>query len=429
MHYPTGKGVEIAVNVQIPQFQDLQTVGSVAYQKEVLKKDVLYNIGTGGSILAKVVVYDGTVYFGCFDHNFYAVDAETGKEMWRFATKGPACARAEAVFTDQMIYFPSFDGNLYGVGFNGKGLFRFSAEDKISYTPLVTEEAIYFGCKDGNLYAVSKDGRLLWKFPTKGPIMSEPKLLDDTIWFGSSDGNVYGISLKGRLRHAFSTRDQIAGSVVTHKGRIYFGSFDGNLYCLNPDAKLLWTFATNGPVYNPVAHDGVIYAGSWDGNFYAIDAENGNLLWKFPLQGLYFTWARIHEGRIYFGCWDNNLYCLDFKGKLVWKFATNGQPTTPFISSNKIYFGSYDCNLYCLSLHGRLLWKFPTSTSTYSTYGVEEAAAEQSINVVWQPETIAKTDERYRGPKIEMQDESAYTGGFSGYASSETRYMRKKGYR
>jgi outer membrane protein assembly factor BamB len=49
-----------------------------------------------------------------------------------------------------------------------------------------------------------------------------------------------------------------------------------------------WAFPTGDAVSaSPTVVDGVVYVGSWDGYFYALDANSGNLKWKFKLDCQY----------------------------------------------------------------------------------------------------------------------------------------------
>ncbi len=95
--------------------------------------------------------------------------------------------------------------------------------------------------------------------------------------------------------------------------------------------------------------------------------------WYFVLPGEIHTSFSIgdldNDGypEIAFGCDDSNLYVLDNKGKLVFKFETNGKVrSTPAIAdtdrdgNQEIIFGSDDGNLYVLDNKGKLKWKFKT---------------------------------------------------------------------
>ena len=50
------------------------------------KTDTTWIVGTGGSLYAAPLIEDGVIYVGACDKNFYAVDAVSGNEVWRFST-------------------------------------------------------------------------------------------------------------------------------------------------------------------------------------------------------------------------------------------------------------------------------------------------------------------------------------------------------
>ena len=64
-------------------------------------------------IVASPVVHNGIVYIGGTDNIFYAVDAMSGKELWRFNAKGAITSGAHIV--DDLVLFGSLDHNLYAL--------------------------------------------------------------------------------------------------------------------------------------------------------------------------------------------------------------------------------------------------------------------------------------------------------------------------
>ena len=50
---------------------------------------VKWKFPTGGRVVASAVARDGVIYFGSDDGNLYAVDAVSGRQIWKFATAGP----------------------------------------------------------------------------------------------------------------------------------------------------------------------------------------------------------------------------------------------------------------------------------------------------------------------------------------------------
>jgi outer membrane protein assembly factor BamB len=121
----------------------------------------------------------GIVYFGAHDNNFYAIDMETGQEMWRF--------RAE----------------------NWVGDIR----------PLVHECMIYFGSVDGNMYALSlKEGKPVWRFRTGGDIWSDAVCWNDLIIFGSWDCHLYAVDSKtGKEAWRFETSSKTQSALEIYE--------------------------------------------------------------------------------------------------------------------------------------------------------------------------------------------------------------------
>ncbi|MFQ5648096.1 MAG: PQQ-binding-like beta-propeller repeat protein, partial [Candidatus Aenigmatarchaeota archaeon] len=184
------KGISFEVGVEQAQFGDLDMFGTLLQIKEA-EKDPIFEIGTGGSVVSNPLVEGGVVYFGACDHNFYAVDAKTGRLVWKFETKGPVCVGRWPAVSSDTIFFGSYDHNLYALDLlTGREKWRFTARDKIASSPVVHGGVVYFGCRDGNLYAVSLEGKEVWMFPTKGPISAGPVLHEGMLCFGSFDHNL-----------------------------------------------------------------------------------------------------------------------------------------------------------------------------------------------------------------------------------------------
>ena len=92
----------------------------------------------GGSIESKPVVYGNVVYIGCNDHIFYAINAVTGNEVWKFETNGIIISAA--LLHNNTIYFGSHDRNLYALNLNGELVWKFTAEDMIVCEPAFIDE-------------------------------------------------------------------------------------------------------------------------------------------------------------------------------------------------------------------------------------------------------------------------------------------------
>ena len=230
------------------------------------------------SLAPTPLVFKGTVYFGGKKGILYAFSLD-GKERWRFPVKGPIMA---PIAYNNTLYFGSWDHNFYAVTLEGRLKWKVALPDQVSWKPVVYNEVIYVGCRDGNLYGISLQGKFVWRFQTKGPVISIPSADEDIVYFGSYDKNLYAVHIPSRkLLWKFETQDIPYCNPIIDNQRIYFIS-GRNYFCLSKDGKPIWKFEMQLPGGVEAAlHKGVLYIGSFDCNLYAVDAQTGNLLWKF----------------------------------------------------------------------------------------------------------------------------------------------------
>ena len=148
------------------------------------------NAGSAGPVFSTPAVADGVVYVGSHDGILYALDAESGEELWRIAAGGQgAPAVAEGV-----VYASGADGNLYAVDAE-TGEEVWAAEVPTGFSsPVVADEAVYVGGSDGVLYAVEvASGDELWTFEVEDSIASSPTVVDGLVYFGSGDDVFYAV--------------------------------------------------------------------------------------------------------------------------------------------------------------------------------------------------------------------------------------------
>ena len=191
---------------------------------------------------------------------------------------------------------------------------------------------------DGSFYAVdAASGKLKWKFDTAGEKQFEAKGLH---------------GYYPRTQTIPDMWDFFLSSPAVNEGLVYFGSGDGNLYALNAETgQLKWKFATQGVVHSsPAVAGGVVYFGSWDSYLYALDAATGQEKWKFKTGedrtnynqvGIQSSPA-VDGGVVYFGCRDAHLYALDARtGQEKWNFDAHGTwiNTSPAIYEGAAYVG------------------------------------------------------------------------------------------
>ncbi|HJT79793.1 MAG TPA: PQQ-binding-like beta-propeller repeat protein [Chthoniobacterales bacterium] len=258
---------------------------------------------------------------------------------------------------------------------------RFPTGDRVVSSPVFANNIIYFGGDDSNIYAVNADtGVQVWKYPTGGPVPATPAVVDGILYAGSYDGKFYALDAKtGTAKWKFATEGErrfeakglhgaqprnqtvadtfdiyLSSPVVVDK-TVYFGSGDGHLYALDANSgDLKWKFKTGDVVHaSPAYADGVVYVGSWDSYFYAVDATTGKERWKFqggedPLlhnQVGFQSSPAVMNGIVYTGCRDSNVYALDVAtGKEKWRFNNEMSwvNSAPAVAGGKVFFVTSD---------------------------------------------------------------------------------------
>lgn len=147
------------------------------------------------------------------------------------------------------------------------------------------------------------------------------------------------------------------------KGLVFFGANDGNLYALDAQTgELMWKYKIGESINSsPVVGNKLVYFGAWDKKMHALDIFTGKLKWSYETEDNINSSPAIANGMIYFGSWDKKLYALDaITGKLVWSFRTKGRILcNPKVAGKLIYFGSEDGIWYALdACSGKVEWTF-----------------------------------------------------------------------
>jgi outer membrane protein assembly factor BamB len=274
-------------------------------------------------IASSAAVSGGMVFFESYDGSFYAVDAASGKEKWKFAVSG------ERRFTA-----PGMHG-----GFP-RGEPHPDPFDFYLSSPVVAGSLVVFGSGDGNVYALdSASGAEKWRFKTGDVVHASPALADGTIYIGGWDSFLYALdAATGREKWRFKTGEDpkyhnqvgIQSSPAVANGVVYFGCRDSNLYAVDAKTgKQLWAYNNKGSwvIASPAIADGKVYAATSDtGRFFALDAKSGALLWevgfnRWPL----FSSPAIVGSSAYIGSHTGKLYAIDLKKQAVaWEFQTEG---------------------------------------------------------------------------------------------------------
>jgi outer membrane protein assembly factor BamB len=303
------------------------------------------------------VVVDGVLYIGS-NYGVHAIDAATGKEIWKIHTNG--FVKAVPAVVDGTLYIGPDDRRFYAIDTkngNIKWTYMQSLDGFLS-SPIVVNDIIYVGSKDSNLRAIdARTGKLVWSAPLLSSVDSSPAVSDGIVYVGTKNGAVYALdAATGEKKWRFDTGSEVLSSPAVSEGTVFVGSNNGNIYALSADkGTLKWKFSTGNNVEpSPSIKDDTLFAGSKDSNFYAIDTETGRLKWKFRTSGFVDSSAAVSKDVVYIGSRNYWLYALDANtGNLLWKNSTGQKDkddiTSPAISGSMLYAATHSGTVYAYS--------------------------------------------------------------------------------
>lgn len=275
------------------------------------------NLGASTTGWSPVAASQGVVYVGTIQGEVQALvdNGPEGVEVkWTFPgpEEGLLGVYYPPAVGGELLYVSAINGFLYALDKEtGAEVWRQPQGQAQNPRPLVGAPAldqsrtvVVVGSEDHNLYAFNAmtGDPLPWSpFTTGDKIWSTPVIRNGTIYFGSHDHNVYAVDLaSGQEKWRFTTGGAVVARPLLFQNMVIIGSFDRKLYALNAeDGTLQWEFeADNWFWAGAVARDQTIFASSMDGKVYALDS-GGNLLWEHQMgEPIVSTPALLPQGLV-----------------------------------------------------------------------------------------------------------------------------------
>jgi eukaryotic-like serine/threonine-protein kinase len=335
---------------------DAQCTGSVAFSAIRQEPSVKWQAKVSSTWLMPPVLVDGILYTGSGDGVIYALDAQTGEQIW--ATGG--------------------FGQLENSG-------------------AVAGDILVVGGYDQRVRALDRHtGEVLWSFDTVSFVQASPLIVDGQVYI-ATDRVLYALDLaSGTLKWEAATGDESAymGAPAYENGIIYTTG-GKNLIALNrADGKEVWRIQHDEPFTALAIANQMIYVGNFDGFFYAYDQKTSEEKWKFHGGRIFWAGPAIQGNTVYTGN-DDTVYALNAQtGEQLWSFKAGSKSVSePTISDGVVYvsdssheFPRGPRHLYALdSQTGQELWRF----EVVSTFLPAPALSEDTIYMTTTGEVFA----------------------------------------
>ncbi|WP_372368935.1 PQQ-binding-like beta-propeller repeat protein [Candidatus Uabimicrobium sp. HlEnr_7] len=321
----TIKPLDIPIKKQVVMFRnDLQRTGAIkkeiSYDRE-FKVHSQFKIPYG--VWAAPIEENGVLYIATAQGAVHAYNYINRTKLWSFQVEKTKVSKnnknklniySSPTIAGKFLYFGSENGNFYALDKNtGEEIWKFSTGGFISSSPLVNEHLCYFGSSDSKLYCLNRfSGELIWSFVAQGSIFCSPAYQDEVIYFGDLKSYFYAIDAK--FGHQI-WKDKASGKIMSTPtviaNRVYFTNNSGTIYAKQTKTGITeWTYDGKNPILfaSPTIVDDLLFCGSFNG-LHIVNTRSGKRIHFIR------TKDRIYSSPIYTK--NKIVYCTTNDGKIL----------------------------------------------------------------------------------------------------------------
>ena len=232
-------------------------------------------------------VYVGAQRMQSRDSFVYALKADTGSLVWRYALHDTSSSFPVASTTG--VYFSAGNGSVYALQANdGAVLWRTPGRGEMPISLVATQDVVYLVEPERGLSALqASDGSPLWHQPSSYAGLRDPLMHNGILYLNAHDSLHARRARDGSLLWRFHARRRGILSLAALNGMLFVcggRNTTVEVYALRTgDGSRVWRWRTSlqeGGVTTPdVTHEGVyVGIGASDG-LYALHVSKGSILW------------------------------------------------------------------------------------------------------------------------------------------------------
>jgi outer membrane protein assembly factor BamB len=262
------------------------------------------------------------VFFGSSGGTLYALNAETGEELWNKSQKGFEFYTAAPLIADNVVYFSSTEysraqnvrpnGRIFALDLKtGKELWVYNTRTTLG-AAAYANKTIVVDDSGSQLHAVdAATGQKLWNFKASGDGVWQPAIKNGTVYFSTNDGSLHAVDLQtGRERWKTAKEPKVATLLALDETHIYFGGENLNLFAVDQaNGKIKWVYKTKKQCKSLVVGAGIV-SFMTEGVMLALDTNTGGEKWKVDGLNKVVSAPIFAPEAIYFLDGEGHLYSL-----------------------------------------------------------------------------------------------------------------------
>ena len=307
------------------------------------------------------LVSGNKIFIGSADKNLYCLDASSGELIFKYASSD--WIRSCPVVTETNVYFASMNGDLYNIDYSSKKpkeVWKKRIGEHWIYADLaLSGDKLILNNSDLYSYCINtKNGDVIWRFSILksiyrndgermfteelaggGYYQSKAIAADGKVFIGTPSRFVYAVDAEtGEEIWKYEVGAAISGAPVFDNNKIFVGQQGGedDFYCLDAETgKLIWKQNIGWDWGSAAVSDGLVYIPGIDGYVNCLNANNGNIIWRYRTGKSVCSEPLVMGEHVYFGSWDGFMYKFDKRtGKLIWKLTGGGSDSGVAIGFN-----------------------------------------------------------------------------------------------
>lgn len=311
--------------------------GVVAYSRtngqEIWRRPIV------NGVEASAILQGDRLFFGAMDGMFYSVSALDGSVIWSFPTRVENIA--EPLYADGLVYFLTGANTVFALDAeSGKQVWLYSRQDPQAISirggskPALSNGNLYIGFSDGALVSLNaKTGALKWEKNLNRnkrfrDLDSAVKLDGEVLYVSGFDDAFYALrAATGDV--AWRHPQGGYGEILMTPDRIFYASTDSELVALNRSngAKVWGVTLKTGLPTAPSLSRGLLAFGESQGSLRWVDAGTGKEVARYNTGTGIMAQPRIEEktAHVFLISTEGNVYSI----AAAWKPA----PLTPYLAA------------------------------------------------------------------------------------------------
>lgn len=231
-----------------------------------------------GGVEADLLLASGRVLALTFTAELAALDARTGKELWRLAPDPHTRAefhKSAPAAGDGRVFFETDDGRLYAADLaTGKVLWKRELGFDITTSLLLTAQGLLVGLADGRIVRLDPETGDVETALAVGGVPYGPLVLVEGVLLVLLDGEGTLLAVEESLGKTLWRREQVgkwsAPRPTVRGDSVLMGTKEGELqaYALR-DGAPRWRYVFEGVLRGIGVDSGVLYVGTLGGRLYA----------------------------------------------------------------------------------------------------------------------------------------------------------------